>query len=180
MKMEDKLFKMLETIKDDIYKTLVRPDIDRWPREVINELYRKTFDVHALTIDWLYEELFNLFMHKRLTSSIISIYDIIEHFTPEDSFEVEIKTQPSILKRICYDISSDAAMFKLMEHIESYSIVYKFEPPVFSNSNPTYQTTKMRFAFPYNFILLRNDRKKLNNYIPKKMYLNEEEKNNET
>lgn len=179
MKMEDKLFKMLETIKDDIYKTLVRPDIDRWPREVINELYRKTFDVHTSTADCLYEELFNLFTHKRLTSTIISIYDIIEHFTPEDSFELEITTQPPILKRICYDISSDAAMFKLMDHIESYSIVYKFRPPVFSNSNPTYQTTKMQFAFPYNFILLRNDRKKLNNYIPKKMYLNGEEKNNE-
>lgn len=166
--------KMLDRIADrinDIHMTLetalVRPDIDQWPRQIISDLYfNKTFIADPEKVDGFYEQLFNLIIHKRVCCRVISAYDIISFFVDSDEELLKLESLPNILKRLMYNIDSDEAMFKLMDHIEAYSCIS--ETRMFNGKKSLYT---IRFGLPYNFIVQKARRPKIENLPSKALYL---------
>lgn len=177
-KMLARIVDRINTIHMALETALVRPDIDQWPRQIISDLYfNKTFIADPEKVDGFYEQLFNLFIHKRVCCRVISAYDIISFFVDSDEESLKLESLPYILKRLMYNIDSDEAMFKLMDHIEAYSCIS--ETRMFNGEKSLYT---IRFGLPYNFMVQKARRPRIENLPSKSLYLekSKEEEVNES
>ena len=166
-KMLDRIVDRINTIHMALETALVRPDIDQWPRQIISDLYfNKTFIADPEKVDGFYEQLFNLFIHKRVCCRVISAYDIISFFVDSDEELLKLESLPNILKRLMYNIDSDESMFKLMDHIEAYSCIS--ETRMFNGEKSLYT---IRFGLPYNFMVKKAKRPRVEHLPSKVLYL---------
>lgn len=174
-KMLDRIADRINNIHMTLETRLGRPDVNKWPREIITNLYYcDRFRCDPNKVDGFYEHLFELCTSKRICNRVISVFDIIQYFV-EEYDDLKLEGQPKILKRLMYDIDSDESMFRLIDHIDSYSRV-----EIVKCGPGKEQSVYIGFGLPYNFMVQKAKRPRIEHLPSKALYLEKEETKDES